>query len=112
LWVAGWLVLTWYLQRISDGTAPKPGQPPTLIFAALGRLFERSIANVTVYGFLPVVPMVLGSALLMIFVSLITTPPSQETIAKYFEIESAAAASPSPVLQPATLTQGRLRPSV
>jgi hypothetical protein len=40
--------------------------------------------NVTVYGFLPVVPMVLGSAVCMIVVSLLTTPPSAETIAKYF----------------------------
>src|SRR5690242_5897558 len=110
LWVAAWLVLTWYLQRISDGMAPKPGQPATLIFPALGHLFERSTANVTVNGFLPVVPMVLGSALLMILVSMITPPPSRQTIAKYFETESTEAA-PSPALKP-TLTQSRLRPSV
>src|SRR5215468_10677113 len=36
LWVAGWLVLVWYLQRISDGIAPKPGQPVALVFPALG----------------------------------------------------------------------------
>src|SRR5262249_59276367 len=45
LWVATWLVLTWYLQRISDGAAPKPGQPPVVIFQVLGHLFERSTAN-------------------------------------------------------------------
>jgi SSS family solute:Na+ symporter len=111
LWVAAWLILTWYLQRLSDGTAPKPGQPPTLIFAALGHLFERSTANVTVYGFLPVVPMVLGSALLMILVSWVTPPPSKQTIDKYFETEMTQAQAPGPALQP-TLTQGRLRPSV
>ena len=33
---------------------------------------------------MPVVPMVLGSALCMIVVSLLTAPPSAETIAKYF----------------------------
>jgi SSS family solute:Na+ symporter len=90
LWVAAWLVLTWYLQRISDGVAPKPGQPPVLIFPALGHLFERSIANVTIYGFLPVVPMVCGSALLMVLVSLVTPPPSQATIEKYFPSKLAA----------------------
>ena len=111
LWVAAWLILTWYLQRLSDGTAPKPGQPPTLIFVALGHLFERSTANVTVYGFLPVVPMVLGSALLMILVSWVTPPPSKQTIDKYFETEMTQAQAPGPALQP-TLTQGRLRPSV
>jgi Na+/proline symporter len=84
LWVAGWLALTWYLQTISDGTAPGPGKPPLLIFPALGHLFERTIVNVTVFGFLPVVPMVLGSAVCMIVVSLLTAPPSAETIAKYF----------------------------
>jgi SSS family solute:Na+ symporter len=84
LWVAAWLVLIWYLQRISDGTAPKPGQPMVLIFPALGHLFERTTANVTVFGFLPVVPMVLGSAVLMILGSLLTPPPSRQTIEKYF----------------------------
>jgi hypothetical protein len=31
-----------------------------------------------------VVPMVIGSALLMLIVSLLTAPPSKETIDKYF----------------------------
>ena len=84
LWVAAWLVLTWYIQRISDGIAPKPGQPPVLVFSALGHLFERSTANVTVFGFLPVVPMVLGSAAVMVLFSLLTPAPSRATIEKYF----------------------------
>src|SRR5215831_2092681 len=84
LWVAAWLVLTWYLQRISDGSAPTPGKPPVLIFPALGHLFERTTANVTVFGYLPVVPMVLGSAALMIVASLLTRPPSKATIDRYF----------------------------
>jgi SSS family solute:Na+ symporter len=84
LWVAGWLLLTWYLQNISDASAPGPGKPPLLIFPALGHLFERGIVNVTVFGFLPVVPMVFGSALCMVLGSLLTAPPSAATIAKYF----------------------------
>jgi SSS family solute:Na+ symporter len=99
LWVAAWLVLTWYLQRISDGTAPKPGQPALLIFPALGHLFERTTANVTVFGFLPVVPMVLGSAVWMIVVSLATRAPSRETINKYFGTE----ARKETVAQPSTI---------
>jgi len=91
LWVAGWLALTWYLQHISDGTAPKPGQPPVLIFPELGHLFERTTAAVTCYGFLPVFPMVLGSAILMILVSLSTPLPSRQTIEKYFPPRGAAA---------------------
>jgi SSS family solute:Na+ symporter len=84
LWVAAWLALTWYVQKASDGIAPKPGQAPVVVFEALGHVFERSFANVTVYGFLPVVPMVLGSAVLMVLVSLVTHPPSRATIDKYF----------------------------
>jgi hypothetical protein len=55
-----------------------------LIFPALGHLFERTTVNVTVFGFLPVVPMVLGSAVCMFVVSLLTVPPGEQTIAKYF----------------------------
>jgi SSS family solute:Na+ symporter len=101
LWVAAWLVLTWYLQRISDGTAPRPGQPPVLIFPALGHLFERTTGAVTVFGFLPVVPMVLGSAAWMFIVSLLTPPPSQTTIDKYFSRE------PQPEPMPATIAQAQ-----
>jgi SSS family solute:Na+ symporter len=67
----------------------KPGGKPkgpaqVQIFPALGNTFLRSPTQVTVFGFLPVVPMVLGSALLMIIVSLLTRPPSPETVRKYF----------------------------
>jgi solute:Na+ symporter, SSS family len=92
LWVAGWLVLTWYLQNYSAAMAPKPGQPVALIFPALGHLFERSTANVTVFGFLPVVPMVLGSAACMVIFSLLSRVPSQATLDKYFPPKTAAAA--------------------
>jgi SSS family solute:Na+ symporter len=91
LWVAAWLALTWYLQHITDGTAPKPGQPPLLIFPGLGHLFERTTAAVTFYGFLPVFPMVMGSAVLMILVSMMTPPPSRQTIDKYFPPATSAA---------------------
>jgi Na+/proline symporter len=64
--------------------APPKAPPSKPIFASLGNLFMRSQASVTIYGFLPVVPMVLGSAILMILFSLLTKPPSKETIEKYF----------------------------
>jgi ABC-type transport system involved in multi-copper enzyme maturation permease subunit len=54
------------------------------IYPALGNMFLRGPTNVTVYGFLPVMPMVLISGLLMWLVSLATPPPSQATIDKYF----------------------------
>ena len=88
LWVAACLAGTWYLQHLSDPMVPKPGQPPVPIFPQLGDLFQRTIANVTIYGFLPVVPMVFGSALLMVIVSLLTRAPSPATIEKYFRLTS------------------------
>jgi solute:Na+ symporter, SSS family len=97
LWVAAWLILTWYLQRISDSSAPAPGQPPTLIFPALGHLFERTTGAVTVFGFLPVVPMVLGSAFLMFLVSILTKAPSQATIQRYFGPEFQSSPQPGPI---------------
>ena len=84
LWVAVCLAGTWYIQHYSDGMIPKPGQPPVVIFPALGHLFERTIANTTCFGFLPVVPMVVGSVGLMILVSLLTSKPSEITLKKYF----------------------------
>lgn len=89
LWVALWLVLIWSLQKYSDGFAPKPGQPVVEVFPALGHLFERSVANVTIYGFLPVVPMVIGSAVLIVVVSLLTPAPSRATIERYFPTSAA-----------------------
>ena len=130
LWVAGCVLGTWHLTRISDAIAPKPPTParraggaaggpaggapglpqvvsrgsgapvaaqpaaarprppkpppPVQIYPALGDLFLRGPTNVTVYGFLPVMPMVIGSALLMVLVSLLTPPPSKATVDKYF----------------------------
>jgi len=66
------------------------------IYPSLGNMFLRSQATVTIYGYLPVVPMVLGSAILMILVSLLTRPPSRATIDKYFSTETAGAPGPEP----------------
>src|ERR1051326_7467730 len=46
-------------------------------------------------GFMTVVPMVFGSALLMLLVSIVTRPPSQKTIDKYFLVSTSTAA-PAP----------------
>ncbi len=96
LWVAAWLALTWYLQHISDALAPKPGQPPVLIFPGLGHLFERTTANVTIFGFLPVVPMVFGSAACMVVASLLSRAPSRQTLERYFPTAPAPGPVPAP----------------
>jgi ABC-type transport system involved in multi-copper enzyme maturation permease subunit len=60
----------------------------------LGDLFLRSPGNVLVYGFLPVMPMVLGSAFFMGIVSLLTKAPSRATLEKYFPAKDAAPNAP------------------
>jgi solute:Na+ symporter, SSS family len=84
LWVSATLIGSWYLHESTAGIAPHPGQPPVPIYPALGSLLLRTPGGVTVNGFLPVLPMVLGSAALVAFVSLLTRPPSRATIERYF----------------------------
>jgi SSS family solute:Na+ symporter len=68
---------------------------------AIKVLFLNPRGDVSLWnGFMTVVPMVFGSALLMLFVSLLTRPPSQKTIEKYFSVPKSVAApasSPAPV---------------
>jgi SSS family solute:Na+ symporter len=87
LWVAANLIGVWLLYSYSAGIAPQPGQPPVAVFPALGGLFLRTPGNVTLFGYLPVVPMVAGSLVLMVLVSLLTRPPSRATLQRYFNYE-------------------------
>jgi Na+/proline symporter len=65
--------------------APPPG-PPIVVWRALGfDALARTPGGTAVFGFMPVVPMVLVSALLMGVVSWLTPKPSAATIARYFE---------------------------
>lgn len=89
LWVAATMIGTFWLFESTLALAPKPGQPPVQIFPALGNLFLRTPGNVTIYGYLPVMFMVLGSAVVMVVVSLLTRPPSAATIEKYFPARTA-----------------------
>jgi len=64
--------------------APAPG-PPTLIYSLAGfEVLTRTPGGTAVFGFMPVVPMVIVSSLLMIAVSLATAKPRAETLRKYF----------------------------
>ncbi len=64
--------------------APPLG-PPTVVWSAGGLdLVARTSGGTAVLGFMPVVPMVLVSCLLMAVVSLLTPKPSAATIARYF----------------------------
>ena len=84
LWVAVWVVGLAWLHGATESIAPRPGQPAVAIVPALGGFLLRSAGGVTCYGALPVVPLVLGSALLVWLVSLVTPPPSRATIERYF----------------------------
>lgn len=64
--------------------APAPG-PATLIWSLGGsEILTRTPGGTAVFGFMPVVPMVIISALLMIVVSMMTKKPKQSTVERYF----------------------------
>ena len=64
--------------------APPAGQ--AIVVWSLGglELVTRTAAGLSILGTQPVVPVVLGSALLMLGVSALTARPSAETIRRYF----------------------------
>ena len=82
LWTAAAVVAVAVFQHAVP--APAPG-PPLVVWSVGGtEAFSRTPGGTAVFGFMPVVPMVLVSALLMLVVSLLTKKPKQSTIAKYF----------------------------
>ena len=82
VWTAAAVVAVAMFQ--SAVPAPAPG--PSIVYWTLGgtEVLTRTPGGTAVFGFMPVVPMVLISALLMIVVSMATKKPAQTTIAKYF----------------------------
>jgi len=85
LWVIFAMALNWYLFNHSAEMAAKlkPGELKPIFEGS--EMFLRAAKKVTFFGFLPVMPMVLGSAFFMILGSVLTKPPSETTIKKYFE---------------------------
>src|SRR5205814_5439405 len=82
VWTALAVVSVAVLQAIVP--APAPG-PATILWAPGGvELLSRTPGGTAVFGFMPVVPMVLISVLLMIVVSLMTRKPGGNTLARYF----------------------------
>ena len=82
LWVAATVTAVAIFQQVVP--APAPG--PSIVYGNLGgwEVLSRTPGGTAVFGFMPVVPMVIISALLMWVVSLATSKPSRETVAKYF----------------------------
>ena len=84
VWVTVSMLGTYWIFEASAVLAPKPGQPPVQVFPALGNLFLRTPGSLTMFGYLPVMFMVFGSAFWMWLVSLLTPAPSRATLEKYF----------------------------
>ncbi len=82
LWTAAAVIAVAIFQAVVP--APAPG--PSVVFGTVGNweVLSRTPGGTAIFGFMPVVPMVIISALLMWLVSLMTSKPRQITIAKYF----------------------------
>ena len=84
VWVALAVAAVAIFQEVVPAPAPGPGGN-TVIWSVGGtEALSRTPGGTAVFGFLPVVPMVLGSALLMYVVSLVTRKPAPSTLARYF----------------------------
>jgi solute:Na+ symporter, SSS family len=85
LWTAAAVIAVAVFQQAVP--APAPG-PPLAVWTIGGtEVLSRTPGGTAVFGFMPVVPMVLGSAVLMWVVSLVTSKPKQTTIARYFQVQ-------------------------
>jgi solute:Na+ symporter, SSS family len=84
--VTVWSALGVVAVAIFQAVVPAPAPGPSTIIWSLGGMeaLSRTPGGTAVFGFMPVVPMVLGSALLMFVISLITRKPTNTTLAKYF----------------------------
>jgi SSS family solute:Na+ symporter len=82
LWTAGAVIAVAVFQAVVP--APAPG--PSVVYGTIGNweVLSRTPGGTAIFGFMPVVPMVIISVLLMWIVSLVTSKPQQKTIAKYF----------------------------
>ena len=82
VWVAAAVVAVAVFQSVVP--APAPG-PATVVWSiGATEILSRTPGGTAVWGFMPVVPMVLVSSLLMFVVSLVTAKPAPATLVKYF----------------------------
>jgi SSS family solute:Na+ symporter len=84
LWTASAVAAVAVLQSVVP--APPPGAPVAILSIDGVELITRGAAGTTVFGLLPVVPMTIVSAVLMIVVSMLTTRsrPREQTLSRYF----------------------------
>ncbi len=89
LWVAACVVATGMLESHFRRAAGLP--PLDVHIVGQWAVFLNKQGQLRLFGWMPVVPMVLGSGLLMILGSLISPPPSEATLEKYFPRRAAGA---------------------
>jgi Na+/proline symporter len=84
LWTASAVAAVAVLQSVVP--APPPGAPVAILSIDGVELITRGAAGTTVFGLLPVVPMTIVSAVLMIVVSMLTSRscPREQTHSRYF----------------------------
>ncbi|HJZ81819.1 MAG TPA: sodium:solute symporter family protein [Pyrinomonadaceae bacterium] len=84
--VTVWVIATVVAVAVFQSVVPAPAPGPATVIWSLGgtEVLSRTPGGTAVFGFMPVVPMVFGSALLMFVGSLVTAKPAATTIAKYF----------------------------
>jgi solute:Na+ symporter, SSS family len=81
IWVAMGIAAVAAIQM----NVPPPAGPPTVLWEIGGLVVaSRAAAGLLVFNLLPVVPLTIGSALLMWLVSLGTPAPGPRTLARYF----------------------------
>jgi SSS family solute:Na+ symporter len=74
-----------------QSNVPAPTGPPKVVLSIAGMdALSRTAGGTAIFGYMPVVPMVILAALLMIVVSLVTPAPSKQTLARYFTSERVA----------------------
>jgi Na+/proline symporter len=90
VWTAAAILAVAVIQNVVP--MPPPGQAVTLVALAGMDVLTRGASGVLVLGLLPVVPMTIVSALLMVIVSWLTASarPGPATIARYFSHGAAA----------------------
>jgi len=81
-----WTALTMTALAVLQSTVPAPPPGVTVSILSLNGvdLITRTPGGTDVLGFMPVLPMVMGSTLLMVLVSWVTPKPSPVTLTRYF----------------------------
>ena len=82
VWTAATMAAVALLQAVVP--APPPGTIVPVWTLAGADIVTRTPGGTAVLGYMPVLPMLIGSSLLMVVVSWLTPPPAAATVARYF----------------------------